>query len=152
MHELALSVHSLLRWVVILLGVWAVVASAGAARRRSWTPDEARPGLLFTMALDIQFVVGLLIYLVLSPLTRAALLDMAATMGNSSARFWAIEHPLLMIASVVLAHAGRLAAGRAGSYRAGSRARLWFTLALLAVLIATPWPFGGNPRPWIRLP
>jgi len=152
MYELALTVHSLLRWVVILSGVWAVFASASAAARRSWTPDAARPGLLFTVALDIQFVVGLLIYLVLSPLTRAALVDIGGTMGNSTARFWAIEHPLLMIAAVVLAHVGRMTASRAGSYRAGGRARLWFTLALLAVLLATPWPFSGTPRPWIRLP
>jgi hypothetical protein len=97
-------------------------------------------------------VVGLIIYFALSPLTRSAMLDVGAAMGNSAARFWAVEHPLLMLAAVVLAHVGRMTAGRAGSYRAGGRARLWFTLAVIAVLVATPWPFSGTPRPWFRLP
>ena len=152
MYEIVLTLHSLLRWVVVVFGVWAVVTAAAAASRRSWTPGEARPGMLFTIGLDVQLLVGLLLYVVLSPVTRTALLDFGAAMRTSSIRFWAVEHPALMLLAVVLAHVGRSATRYAGSDKAGARARLWFGLALLALLLATPWPFMPNGRPWLRLP
>jgi hypothetical protein len=152
MYDIVLTLHSLLRWIVILFGLWAVVTAAAAASRRSWTPGEARPGLLFTIGLDLQLLLGLVLYVVLSPITRTALTDFGAAMQTGALRFWAVEHPALMVVAVALAHAGRSATRYAGSDRAGARARLWFGLALLALLLATPWPFMPNGRPWFRLP
>ncbi len=152
MYDIVLTLHSLLRWVVILFGLWAVATAAAAASRRSWTPGEARPGLLFMVALDLQLVLGLALYVGLSPVTRTALQDFGAAMQTGASRFWAVEHPALMLLAVVLAHVGRSATRYAGSDRAGARARLWFGLSLLALLLATPWPFMPNGRPWFRLP
>jgi hypothetical protein len=152
MYDIVLTLHSLLRWVVILFGLWAVVAAAAAASRRSWTPGEARPGLLFMIALDLQLLLGLALYVGLSPTTRNALQDFGVAMQTGTLRFWAVEHPALMLVAVVLAHVGRSATRYAGSDRAGGRARLWFGLALVALLLATPWPFMPNGRPWFRLP
>ncbi|HSK08902.1 MAG TPA: hypothetical protein VK911_04955 [Vicinamibacterales bacterium] len=151
MYEMVLALHSLLRWLVVLVGVWAVVAAFSAARRREWTPSDARPGFLFVLGLDLQIVIGLALFLFLSPITRAALQDVGGAMQNAASRFWLVEHPALMIVAAVLAHVGRGAARKAGSYRAAGRARLWYLLALLAVLIAAPWPFTGQARPWFRL-
>jgi hypothetical protein len=152
MYDIVLTLHSLLRWVVILFGLWAVATAAAAASRRSWTPGEARPGLLFTTGLDVQLLVGIVLYLGLSPITRAGLQDFGAAMQTGSLRFWAVEHPALMLLAVTFAHVGRSATRYAGSDKAGARARLWFGLALLALLLATPWPFMPNGRPWFRLP
>ena len=152
MYDIVLTLHSLLRWIVILFGLWAVVTAAAAASRRSWTPGEARPGLLFMIGLDLQLLLGLVLYVGLSPITSVALQDFGAAMRTGSLRFWAVEHPALMLLAVVLAHVGRSATRYAGSDRAGARARLWFGLALLALLLATPWPFMPNGRPWFRLP
>jgi hypothetical protein len=152
MYETALALHSLVRWLVVLAGLWAVAAAFSAARRREWTPADNTPGLLFVLGLDLQLLLGLALFLFLSPVTRAAMLDVGAAMKSSASRFWIVEHPTLMIAAVVLAHAGRVAARRAGSYRAGNRAQFWFALAMVAVLLGTPWPFGGHPRPWFRIP
>ncbi len=152
MYETLLVVHSALRWLVVLAGLWAVASAFTAARRREWTPADGRPGLFFVLGLDLQLLVGLALFLFFSPITRAALLDLGGAMRSSASRFWIVEHPTLMIAAVVLAHVGRVAARRAGSYRAGNRAQFWFALAMVAVLLATPWPFGGHARPWFRLP
>ena len=152
MYDIVLTLHSLLRWVVILLGLCAVLTAAAAASRRSWTPAEARPGLLFTIALDVQLLLGVLLYVAMSPITRAALQDVGGAMRNGPMRFWAVEHPALMLVAIVLAHVGRSATRYAGSDRAGARARLWFGLALVALVLATPWPFMPQGRPWFRLP
>ena len=152
MYDIVLTLHSLLRSVVILFGLWAVAMAAAAASRRSWTPGEARPGLLFTIALDVQLLLGVLLYFVMSPITRTAIEDFGAAMRTGGLRFWAVEHPALMLVAVVLAHVGRSATRYAGSDRAGARARLWFGLAVVALVLATPWPFMPNGRPWFRLP
>jgi hypothetical protein len=152
MYETVLVVHSVLRWLVILAGLWAVASAYSAARRREWTPADGRPGFLFVLGLDLQLLVGLALFLFLSPITHAALLDMGGAMRSSASRFWIVEHPTLMIVAVVLGHVGRVAARRAGSYRAGNRAQFWYALAMVAVLLATPWPFAGHARPWFRLP
>ena len=104
------------------------------------------------VGLDLQLLLGLALYVGLSPITRTALQDFGAAMQTGASRFWAVEHPALMLLAVVLAHVGRSATRYAGSDRAGARARLWFGLSLLALLLATPWPFMPNGRPWFRLP
>jgi hypothetical protein len=71
---------------------------------------------------------------------------MGAAMKNGAWRFWAVEHPALMILAVVFAHLGR--PGRGSTV--GKRAMLWYGLALLAILLATPWPFMPQGRPWVR--
>lgn len=143
MYPIVLTVHSWVRWLVILLGLWAV---ATAARRSG---GGGRAGLFFTIGLDVQLAIGVLLYVALSPITQAALTDMAAAMRNSTWRFWTVEHPALMILAVVFGHLARIVGRRAG--RATGRAPLvWYALALLAILAATPWPFLAHGRPWAR--
>jgi hypothetical protein len=147
MYSTVLLLHSFLRWAVILLGVWAVV-SVLPSRQRSGRQPSPLPGLLFSMLLDIQMLVGVLLYVALSPITTAALQNMGAAMKNGAWRFWSVEHPTLMVLAVVFAHLGRPRRGGTGVDR---RAMLWFGLALLAILLATPWPFMPQGRPWIRV-
>jgi hypothetical protein len=148
MYVPILTLHSILRWVVVLSGVWAVVAARRAAGRSPWTAGDARPGLLFVLAIDIQLLLGLALYLAASPITRAAIADIGAAMSSSPMRFWAVEHPAAMILAVVFAHLGRTL-GRTPS--PGRRVFIWYGLALLAILAATPWPFMPQARPWVRI-
>jgi hypothetical protein len=147
MYPTVLTLHSYVRWLVILLGLWAVL-STWQSRQASGRPGAALPGLLFSMALDIQMLVGLLLYVALSPVTMSAMQDMGAAMKNGTWRFWTVEHPALMILAVVFAHLGR---PRRGSARTGRRALAWYGLALAAILLATPWPFMPQGRPWLRM-
>jgi hypothetical protein len=144
MYPTTLLVHSWLRWVVIILGVWTVL---DAARGRG----TGRPGLFFTIALDVQLLAGVLLYVALSPITQAALADMAAAMRNDTWRFWSVEHPALMILAVVFGHVGRVVARRSARLGRASRGPLlWYALALLAILAAVPWPFLAHGRPLFR--
>ncbi len=86
MYPIVLLLHSFLRWVVILLGVWAVV-SVLPSRQRFGRPVSPLPGLLFSTALDVQLLAGLLLYGALSPMTTAAMRDMGAAMKNGAWRY-----------------------------------------------------------------
>jgi hypothetical protein len=150
MYAIVLACHSVWRWVVILTGAWAVLAAARASGRNDRTPADARPGLVFTMTLDVQLVFGLLLYLALSPITQALLANIGAAMSDTTARYWVAEHPVAMVLAVVFAHVGR-AGARGKATPPGRRALVWYALSLVLILLATPWPFLPQGRPWLRL-
>jgi hypothetical protein len=141
--------HSLLRWVVSAFGLLAVWrAISGVSGRRPWTSLDDRAGRLFVMAVDTQVLVGLILYGILSPITRTALADMGAAMKDATLRFYAVEHLAIMLGAVALVHIGRSRTRKAGTDAARQRtAAIFFTLALLLILVGTPWPFRAIGRP-----
>lgn len=142
MDSFLLSLHSIVRWAIVIIGVIAVVrAFIGWFGGRQWQQLDDRLGLGFTTTMDINLLLGLLLYF-LSPLTRSALQDFGAAMGNSALRFFAVEHALLMVIAVVLAHIGRARSKKAGDDRSKfKQAAIFFGLAIVAVFLAIPWPF-----------
>ena len=152
MYSAALTLHSALRWVVLLIGLLVVArACAGWTGQRPWTPADNRASLWFTIALEIQLLAGLLLYFVLSPLTQMALENIAATMRNPSLRFWSVEHPFGMVVALVLAHVGRVRIRKATT-DAGRHevAAIVFAIAMVVILLSSPWPGTPNARPWFR--
>ncbi len=148
MYETALLLHSFLRWVAILAGLAVVVrAIGGLSSGRPWDPGDLKIARVFVVALDVQLLVGLALYGVLSPFVATALADMGAAMKSADLRFWAVEHPLMMIVSLGVAHAGFVRLRRAGSAASHRQALLFLGLAWLLVLAATPW----HDRPLLRL-
>ena len=149
MYSAVLIFHSLLRWVVLLAGLLAVGrAGAGWTGKRPWAAADNRAGIWFTAALDLQLLVGLLLHLALSPLTQAAMENVAATMQNPSLRFWFVEHPFGMVIALVLAHVGRVRIRRASTDANRHRvAAILFGIAMVAILLSLPWPGTLNARP-----
>jgi hypothetical protein len=141
MYELVLTLHSWIRWVAILAGIVATLTvltstprSASADRSDTW-------GLILVTALDLQMLLGLLLYLALSPTMTAIFEDFGGAMRDPVARFWAVEHITLMIVAVVLGHLGRVL-GRKAATPAARRTRqiICFGLSTLLMILGTPWP------------
>lgn len=151
MYPGVLLVHSWLRWAVVITGVLALLrAVVGASGRRPWTPTDDRAGLWFTIALDVQILIGLWLYFVLSPFTTEAFRDFGAAMRTPVLRFWAVEHAFGMIVGVALAHVGRIRIRKAHPSRRHTIAAIFFGIALVAILASIPWPGMPNGRPWVR--
>ena len=136
-----LDLHNVVRWLVFLAGLMAASrALYGWIARRPWTSTDNLLGLLFTIAVDVQVLLGLLLYFFLSPITRDALSNFGAAMANSSARFWSVEHVSAMIAVLVLVHLGRILSKRAtDDVGRNKRAAIFYTLAVLVVILGNPW-------------
>ena len=116
MYSATLLLHSWLRWAVILFGLIAIWrAIDGVRSRRAWLPGDDRFCRIFLGVLDLQMLLGLLLYFVFSPLTKAALGDFAGAMKDPLMRFWAVEHVFGMIIGVALAHVGMSRARRAAT-------------------------------------
>lgn len=154
MYASVLSLHSFMRWVVLALVAWAGLrALAGVLARRPFDAGDARTGLFAMVAADIQFLLGLLLYVFLSPITRTAFNDMGSAMGNSALRFFVIEHTFSMLLALVCVHLGRALPKRAATDRQKHRkAALFFLLALFFFLAGIPWPFLPYGRPLLTLP
>jgi hypothetical protein len=152
MYPTILFLHSWLRWAVILLGLLAIVRGIiGGTSRRPWTPVDDRVGLLFIISLDVQVLIGLLLYFVLSPITQAALADFGGAMRVSALRFWAVEHVFGMVVGVFLAHRARSRVRAIpDAVRKHRVAAIFFALAMVAILASIPWPGTPYARPLFR--
>lgn len=141
MYSFFLALHNIVRWVALLLAIVATVtAFTGWFGKRQWSERDRKIGSFFGISMDIQLLVGLVLYFVYSPLTRTALMDLGAAMGVKDLRFFAIEHAFYMILAVVFAHLGSVLARRAPDSRAKfQRAAIFFGLSLLLILLGIPW-------------
>jgi hypothetical protein len=131
-YTITLIVHSWLRWAVLAAGL------AAALRGGSDRNDTA--GRWFTILLDTQFLLGLLLYFVLSPITAAALDDFGGAMKVPQLRFFAVEHTFGMLVGITLAHIGRGRVKKAAPEKRGRTALIFYGLALLIILASIPWP------------
>jgi hypothetical protein len=140
-YEIVRILHNLIRWVVVIAGVLAAAtAIVGWLRATARTELEDRLGMLFTISLDTQVLLGLLLYFVLSPITTNAFSSFGDAMSDDRTRFFLVEHITVMIIAAGLAHAGRSLAKKAGDERAAhARAAIFYTLAIIAILVAIPW-------------
>jgi hypothetical protein len=152
MYDLLLLAHSWLRWLVLLAALVAIARAIGGVNtRRPWTPLDDRAGMWLTAALDFQMLLGLILYIFLSPVTQSAFVDMAAAMKAAPIRFFAVEHPVGMIVAIALAHVGRVRVRKAAdSQSKHKRALIFFGLSLLVLLLSTPWPIGPGARSLLR--
>ena len=152
MYQSALWLHSLLRWAVLLAGLVAWFRAIGAkTAKRPWTPKDELWGLLLTIAADLQLLVGLVLYFVLSPITKMGMQNFAAAMQIPTARFFTAEHAAGMLIAIALIHVGRVKIRKATDPARKHRlAMIFFGIAMVLVIISTPWPGMPVARPLLR--
>jgi cytochrome bd-type quinol oxidase subunit 2 len=138
MLAIVLSLHSLLRWAVLVAAAWATFAAIRGSGR-VWTRRARLPGVALAALADTQLLLGLALWAGLSPY--------AITRGISSS-WWSLVHPLLGVAVVALVHVGSVRVKRGlddgARWRAAAR---FYGAALLVAVAATPWPFLAGGRP-----
>ena len=141
MYPIFLALHNIMRWIIILLAIYALVrVYMGVFGKREFTETDRKALSFYAIGMDIQLLLGLILYFFLSPITTAALGNFGAAMSNDAMRFFAVEHILMMVVAVVLAHVATMMAKRgATSSSKFNRAAIWLTLSVLAVLAAIPW-------------
>ena len=102
---------------------------------------------LFTSLLNLQFVLGLVLYGI-NPITRSALSNFAGTMKDSVLRFYAVEHLGGMLLAVVVAQVGYSISKRVPTDRGKFlTAAIFYPIEGLLILASIPWPFMKYGRP-----
>ena len=152
-YEVALILHSWVRWAVVIFAF--VVTNAGFRGFRdgnAWTPvDEKRQIALLAFA-DLQLVVGALLYLLWSPLARAFVSDPGHFIHDHTIRFFGLEHPFMMLVAIVLLHVGRSRSKKVEGPRRHRVVAIFGALAVFAMITSVPWPGLRHGRPLLRTP
>jgi hypothetical protein len=149
LEEILVTLHSLVRWLVILFAVLALVrAFRGWLGGREWVTMDDRAGLLFTTVMDTQVLLGIILYFFFSEEARAIFSNFSAAMANPSTAFFGLEHWFGMIVAMGVAHMGRAMARKAPtSTEKHKRVAISFAIAIVIVLVSIPWPFLPYGRP-----
>ena len=142
MYNLILILHSFVRWLVLIAALAATVrAFIGWLGKQTWGRLDERLGFFYTLTMDVQVLLGIIL-LVVSPLIRAGLSDLGTAMADPTLRFFLLIHWLLMLIAVGLAHMGSSLARKVqGERRKFRTAAIFYTLSILLILVAIPWPF-----------
>jgi hypothetical protein len=139
MYTGLLHLHNVLRWGVLLFGLYAITKSVlGIMNRREFTAAENRAHLLFVIFCHTQLVLGLILYFI-SPLIKAAMAS-GELMKNAEYRFWGVEHISVMIIGIILVQVGRsLSKKEQDSMKKHKKALIFFSIGLLLMLSRIPW-------------
>lgn len=145
MYGVVLMVHSLLRWLVlIVLAARALRGAQAGISGEVYGALDRRLSLAAIVLVDLQVLLGFALYFGLSPKAAAALADFGAAMKDPVLRFWAVEHLTSMLLALVAIHVGHAVGKRAATPAAGHRAgAIGAGLALALVLAGIPWAFRG---------
>ena len=141
MYEGILVLHNTLRWLLLIsLVITLARYLAGWLGNLSWKKLDIVLGIVFTSLMDLQLLLGLVLYFFISPVMKAAFSDFGAAMKDASLRFYAVEHFSMMLIAVVLVHIGRAKSKKAKTDRKKfMTASIFFLIALVLILAAIPW-------------
>lgn len=141
LYTLTLATHNIMRWVVLLLAIYALYrVYVGLFGKKEWSDADRKALSFYAIGMDVQLLLGLLLYFVLGPWFSMMTSGMGNVMSTSSLRFFAVEHFSVMLLAVILAHVATIMAKRgATSAKKFRNGAIYLTLSVLAVLAAIPW-------------
>jgi hypothetical protein len=142
MYGTLLQIHSIVRWLVLLGIVIPLVRTyAALLRPRSFSKSDRIGISLGTMASHTQLLAGIALY-ISSPFVSLFWSEPAAGAANMQLLFFSLIHITGMIASVVLMSVGSSLAKRAVDDRRKFRSiAIYWTIAIVVILLLIPWPF-----------
>lgn len=138
-YSTTLFLHNSFRWAILAVGLYALFrATTGILAKGGWLPADDKARKLFPIALDIQFLFGIVLMFV-SPVAQNAFSNMGEAMGNREIRLAVIEHPFIAIAALALAHVGSVKIRKLKDSREKFKVLLlYYGLALLLLVARMP--------------
>ena len=136
-----LHLHSILRWIILLLLLVCLLQAM------SKSPAVRKTSLWLLISAHLMLIVGLYQVIAGRYGIMKGLPAGVELMKDKFYRFFWIEHPVLMLLAIILITVAR---GKAKNLNYKSVTWL-LIIALLAILVAVPWPFRdivGNGRTW----
>ena len=138
MHPYFSAFHRTLIWVILPLGLFVIYRFvAGWLLRKEKNPLDEKIAATYVLFLHLQFVIGVILYFFLSPLTTAL---SSEWIKSPIYRFYNLEHPLLMFLGIAIAQWGRSVSKRAKNAHKGFRiGAIAYILSMILLLVGIPW-------------
>jgi len=152
MYSTLLTLHSLVRWVVLAFLVYSIYrAFVGYNQNKPFSKtDNAFRHWTATVA-HIQLMIGIILY-TQSPVVKYFWTDVNTGLRNLDLTFYGLIHIVLMLTAIVLLTIGSALAKRKPSDKEKFKTMLvWFSIALIIIFLAIPWTFSPlSSRPNFR--
>lgn len=141
MYKGFLHLHDMLRWLVLLsLLVTLLKYFYGWFGKKAWTKTDNILGIVFVSVMDLQVLVGLILYFFLSPVFKLVFSDFGSAMQNDELRFYGVEHITMMLIALTLMHIGRVKSKKGQTDVKKFRgAAIFYLIALVIICAAIPW-------------
>jgi len=132
MYSFFLHLHSVLRYVVLLLILLAIImAWAGWMGRKPYGEGNRKLNLFALISVHTQLLVGFVLYF-LSPFVQFT----STMMKERDTRYWTVEHLTAMIIAIILITVGHSKSKKASLPEGKHRAiAIYYTLALVIIIV-----------------
>jgi uncharacterized membrane protein YozB (DUF420 family) len=150
MNTILLIIHSVLRYAILILLLAAIFrAFSGWFGNKPFTEGTRKLNLFTLIFAHVQLLVGLGNYF-MSTNVQIAFSNMGEAMKDKELRYWAVEHIAMMVIAITLITLGYSLSKKGKTDEAKhKRAAIFFTIALLVILYAIPWPWSAISRGWM---
>ena len=152
MYTTLLSLHSVFRWLLVIGVIYTLYrAYTGISGNKTFSSADAQTRKYTVIAAHIQLLIGLALYF-LSPLTKYFMSNFSTAVKVREMRFYGMEHSIVMLLAIILITIGSAVSKKKDNDRAKFKAlAIWFTIALILLLLMIPWPVSPfSMRPWLR--
>ena len=153
LYSILLLIHNAFRWLVVVSLLATLVSSySGWLRPRTYRASDQTIRDVATSIVHTQLLIGFYLYFI-SPLVNYYWRFSPDAGEAPEFRFFSIIHISLMFTAVIVITVGSsLAKRKSMAHEKFKTTAIYFTLGLLLILIAVPWPFSPlATRPWTRL-
>lgn len=141
MYDTVQFIHSWWAYLVLLVLLITVVLSlVGLFSKKDYGATEFRLALFTLITSHIQLLIGIVLYFVSPYFQALGEVGMGGVMKDSTLRLYLVEHPLIMIISVILITVGYSKhKKKLTSHPKFKTLSIFYTLALIFILSRIPW-------------
>ena len=152
MYAGLLLLHSWLKWAVLAVALVTLVrTSANVSAKAAWAKADDQFSVALVGLADLMLLLGLVLWLFLSPLTQVAMSQ--GLFSGGTLTFFSVVHPVAMLAGITLLHVGRVRVRKSpDTFERHAQWRRAVLVFLAFVVLAIPWPWLEWGRPLARLP
>lgn len=143
MQAVLLQVHSIFRWVILILLLLSIIRSfTGWQKNRELREGDAKLWLFTMISAHITLLIGLyLLFFGRYGVLSAGLPEGIHLMKDKFYRFFWVEHPVGMVVATALITAARAIVKKQIKDPLKYKKAFWlFLLALIIILAVIPWP------------
>jgi len=147
-----LLLHSLVRWLVLLSLLFSIYHGWKGWKRKKDFAESDNAYRYWTVFFALtQLFLGLWLYFI-SPIVQYFLHDIKTAIHERDARFFGLEHIVVMTLSVLVIVVGSEKTRKKSDPSEKFKAMfIWFSIGLLLILSSIPWPFSPfTSRPFFR--
>ena len=137
MYTFLLLAHSGLRWLILLACAISVAKSIiSIFSNAHYTRFDKMTVVVFVNLMRLQFVIGLLLYFIFSPITTRFTFNF----NSLSDLFWPVIHFLLMTLALGASEIGSGISKKSGDAVIKFRFQaIFFSVSLLLMIVGIPW-------------